>query len=684
MYILDLNDNALVDEGQHASGVHKLIRSGFQQQDGFVLSKAAHRDFISPLQSTIDQLLANVDYESRESLNRAAEHIENMILGRPMSADMRSEILEAYKSMSYTASISDELLKTKLRFISSGREKPCLSLRPSSSQTAPLLARFTSIRGDDELLFSIKKCWASLFSPEALYYRHKRQFSYEPIAIVIQKTINAEKSGFVITSFNKTQMLIEAIHGLVDTLRRNEQTGDKYFSHKILDEKVQKVFKKTYKRAVDPLRSGVIKEPIPVRYQDRPVLNDSELNKLGEMANDLESSFGPSEYEWAILRGKVYITDIKPFFCAEEHGTSEGEKIADAIPVSAGTAKGAVSLQEGSSGILFLESISEKMLFDLVKASGIITKSGNICSIISDLLRELEIPYVIANPYLQSGENVAIDGSTGLVYIVRDQYEQSHPAAQYPSPYPQAQETRIPGQSDKDLGISEPVSTDILSMPPMSQEQPSSAPHPIDTQALGAGEIITATDIGCFINKESYTQAKNILVHGPKNLAVAMASRAGTVFWLQDDVGVRYDDYNEPLPANIIKLDKPEEFGPESKAVIIRTPADASGLEKFLPTAKYVYFNMENIIKSITGNAYSLESTVSNETVRKFLRDARQLVKKHGRKTMLFSTIEDLPEFVKIGIDIIFVPEQDFNNARLIAAKTEKEMLLELCREKIS
>ena len=668
MYVLGLDDAAVADEGQHAAGLSKLLRAGFSQPDGFVLSKSACRDFFSPMRQKIDQIIANINYEDHESLNRASEQIENMIFSRPLSSDMRSEILKAYRGMSYTANISEEILKTKLRFISAGMEKTAVCIRPSPREPEPLLARFSNVKGDDELIFSIKSCWASLFSPNALYYRYKRQLSYEPTAVVVQKTINAEKSGFTITSFNKTQTLVEAVYGLVDSLRRNEQIADKYFCHKILDEKIKKIYKKAEKRVIDPIRSGVTKKTIPSRDQERPVLSENELDKLIEIGNDLESSFGPLRYEWCILRGKIYITAIEPFFGQEGHGIIEGEKIADAIPVSGGTAKGRVSMQEGGSGIVFLEKISENMLFDLAKADGVITKSGNISSIVSDILRDLRIPYVIASPYLQPGENVAIDGSTGLIYMIPEQQT-------YGTSYSQPTEHATGQLSDKDLGIPETVSTDILSMPPISgQEKPS--------DYSVANEPITATGIGCFLNKESYVQAKNLLVHGPKNLAISMSGRAPLVFWLQDNVGARYDDYNEPLPANIVKIDKPEEFGPESKAVAIRTPNDISNLEKFLSTADYMYFDMDSLIRFIVGDAYALESTASNESVRRVLSNARRVVKDRGRKSLIFSTLEDLPEFVKIGIDIIFVPEQDLNEARIVAAKTEREMLLELWRER--
>ena len=95
-----------------------------------------------------------------------------------------------------------------------------------------------------------------------------------------------------------------------------------------------------------------------------------------------------------------------------------------------------------------------------------------------------------------------------------------------------------------------------------------------------------------------------------------------------------------------------------------------------------IYFDMDSLIRFIVGDAYALESTASNESVRRVLSNARRVVKDRGRKSLIFSTLEDLPEFVKIGIDIIFVPEQDLNEARIVAAKTEREMLLELWRER--
>jgi len=50
---------------------------------------------------------------------------------------------------------------------------------------------------EETLLENVKKCWASLFTPRAIFYRFEKNLDKEDVlvAVVIQKMIVSEKSG---------------------------------------------------------------------------------------------------------------------------------------------------------------------------------------------------------------------------------------------------------------------------------------------------------------------------------------------------------------------------------------------------------------------------------------------------------------------------------------------------------
>ncbi|MFB6186926.1 MAG: PEP/pyruvate-binding domain-containing protein, partial [Halobacteriaceae archaeon] len=72
---------------------------------------------------------------------------------------------------------------------------------------------------EDELIDRVKRCWASLFTQRAIYYREEQSFSHSKvdIAVVVQKMIDADKSGVLFTSHPSTgepEIIIEAAWGL--------------------------------------------------------------------------------------------------------------------------------------------------------------------------------------------------------------------------------------------------------------------------------------------------------------------------------------------------------------------------------------------------------------------------------------------------------------------------------------
>ena len=59
-----------------------------------------------------------------------------------------------------------------------------------------------NVRGGDELLGAVRRCWASLWSARAIAYRKRQGFHHEraAIAVVVQRLVPAEVSGVLFTA----------------------------------------------------------------------------------------------------------------------------------------------------------------------------------------------------------------------------------------------------------------------------------------------------------------------------------------------------------------------------------------------------------------------------------------------------------------------------------------------------
>ena len=79
---------------------------------------------------------------------------------------------------------------------------------------------FLNISGNKKLIETVRRCWASLYTSRAIFYREKHNFPHEKvyISVIIQKQINSEKSGVMFsanpTNNKEDEILIEAGFGL--------------------------------------------------------------------------------------------------------------------------------------------------------------------------------------------------------------------------------------------------------------------------------------------------------------------------------------------------------------------------------------------------------------------------------------------------------------------------------------
>ena len=120
----------------------------------------------------------------------------------------------------------------------------------------------------------MQKCWASLFTARAVYYRKKQGFNTEQvgIAVVVQKMINGQTSGIMFTAEptgDETKIVIEAGFGLGEAIVSGSVTPDTYTvdkgSLKILDKKIHsqtfKIVKKGKDNVKEKLAPAVAKKP---------------------------------------------------------------------------------------------------------------------------------------------------------------------------------------------------------------------------------------------------------------------------------------------------------------------------------------------------------------------------------------------------------------------------------------
>ena len=292
--------------GGKGASLGEMANAGFSVPPGFVVLAGVFERFLAEtdINIEIDAMWDRINIEDIESVEENSEIVRSLILNKEMPEDIGKEILKEFKK-----------LKTKYVAVRS-------SATAEDSKIDSWAGELESYLDTTEktLLKNVKKCWASLFSPRALFYRvernlHRKQVS---VAVVVQKMVQSEVSGICFTvhpvTKDKNQMIIEAGWGLGEAIVGGKITPDSYVIDKsdwsILDINIseQKMMIVGAKSG-----SGVEEVKVPKAKQEKQKLDNKKIIDLAKICGKIERHYkSPQDIEWAMEKSKFYITQSRP------------------------------------------------------------------------------------------------------------------------------------------------------------------------------------------------------------------------------------------------------------------------------------------------------------------------------------------------------------------------------------
>jgi len=430
--------------GGKGASLAEMYNNKFPIPPGFVVTSDAYKYFIESngLQKHIMNILRETNVEDTAALEKNAAKIRQLIENAIFPEDLKEQIIDSYEILDVDRKkVSGGASQSAMDILRNSYEPPFVAVR--SSATAEDLAdasfagqqeTFINVKGNDELIDSIKKCLASLFTARAVYYRTKKGFEHEKtyLAVVIQKMINADKSGVIFSKnpmTNGDEVVIEAVFGLGEGIVSGRISPDHYAidrNSNIIDEKISD------KRIALTRNSSGKTEIVKLREEisKREVLTTHEIKMLAQYALNLEKHYGkPQDIEFAIADGETYIVQSRPITTKAKKNDKdiEGNVLLNGTGASPGVASGKVriidnledldKIKEGD--ILVTKMTSPDMVVSMQKASAIITDEGGLTSHAAIISREMGIPAVVgtreATEKLHDGQIVSVDGFTGRI-----------------------------------------------------------------------------------------------------------------------------------------------------------------------------------------------------------------------------------------------------------------------------
>jgi pyruvate, water dikinase len=442
-WLSDLSKNDTLLAGGKGANLGELFNNSFPVPQAFVITTDAFLFFLreTNLQKEIRGLLNRIDIDDTEGLQKYSAEIRELILSSKMPEVLESEILESYDHFNVDLNnLKDS--PGALAILRSAREPVFVSIRSSTTiedlkdaSFAGQQDSFTNVKGNFDLIDRIKKVFASVFSARSIYYRRKKGFEdLVSVAVIVQRMVNAEKSGVIFSQnpvSGTNDILIEAVFGQGEGIVTGRIKPDQHIlarDFEIVDEKIS-----DKKLAVIRNASGQTKMiELSPEVSVKRVLRTHELKQLAEYAINIEEHYGiPQDIEFSIEDNEISILQTRPVTALAEKKEVQdidGQILAEGFAASPGVTSGVVKIIKSSDDlskikegdILVTSMTNSDMVITMQKVTAVITSEGGATAHAAIISREMGIPAVVgtqnALEVLQDGMEVTVDGSRGRIF----------------------------------------------------------------------------------------------------------------------------------------------------------------------------------------------------------------------------------------------------------------------------
>ncbi len=421
--------------GGKGANLGELTQAGISVPPGFVITSATYQKFIDETGITqeILDILNALDVNNNKELQESARKIKNIIINTEIPDEISNIIIEAYNALCHRIGKEDAFVA--VRSSATAEDLPEASFAGQQDT-------YLNVKGPEDMIKYVRKCWASLFEARAIFYREENNFDHSKvyIAVVVQEMVDAEKAGVMFTvhpSTGEEKILIEGAWGLGEGVVSGTVTPDTYWMDKSTGEILEKQVSEKKTMFQKKSENGqTVQAPVPEDLKKKQVLDETELMQLVELGKKIQEHYQfPQDTEWAIENGKIFMLQSRPVTTldmATEGGKTlnDGDRtvITKGLGASPGMAAGSVKIVKNTDeldkvqqgDILVTVMTTPDMVPAMKRANGIITDEGGVTCHAAIVSRELGIPCVVgtgdATSILPENSQVTLDGNKGIVW----------------------------------------------------------------------------------------------------------------------------------------------------------------------------------------------------------------------------------------------------------------------------
>ncbi|MDH5746056.1 MAG: phosphoenolpyruvate synthase [Candidatus Bathyarchaeota archaeon] len=438
--------------GGKNANLGEMINAGMPVPPGFAITAYSYKRFIEEtgISTKIYAIIKETvtDPNDPKQYEIASKKIRELIDSTPTPKNIEEAIRSAHEEL--CKRLNTNVVSVAVRSSATAEDLPDASFAGQQET-------YLNVKGEDELLEKTVKCWSSLFTPRAIFYRTEKGFKHEDvlISVGVQKMVNAKAAGVMFTinpvSGNRDQIVIEGNYGLGESVVSGAVTPDDFIVDKTTLNIVDKrIARKIVQFIRDPSTGKTVHVEVPSEKQERPCLSDEEIHKLAELAKRIEQLYGTAQdIEWAIdgdlpFPDNIFIVQSRPETVwsvkpvqAPAKVEVERAKPAEMLKVvikgiaagkrsyGVGVAKVVLNPEEAAKvmrkGDILVTDMTNPDYVPFMKLAGaIVTDKGGVTCHAAIVSRELGIPCVVgtgnATKLMVTGKEYTVDSRGGVVY----------------------------------------------------------------------------------------------------------------------------------------------------------------------------------------------------------------------------------------------------------------------------
>lgn len=436
-----------------------LTVKGIRIPNGFAITADGYFHLLksNKLDGAIKEALNSLDTQNDEELQRCGKKIRQYFLDAKIPDDLKEEIILAYNQIGNN---QGTLMDVAVRSSATAEDLPDASFAGQQET-------YLNVQGDQALIESCLKCFASLFTDRAISYRHDKGFDQMKIglSIGIQQMVRSDlaTSGVMFSIDTETGfkdvVVINASYGLGENIVQGSINPDEFYVFKttlkggfkpILQKHLgNKEFKLVYDLGEDKMVKNI---PVAVDDRTRFCISNEDVLILAKWACEIEDYYSkkkghhvPMDMEWAKdgKSGELFIVQARPetvqsqkennnvgiieTYRLKKHadflltGSSVGEKIGAGQVRVIKNAEDLGQLLQGE--ILVTDKTDPDWEPAMKRAAAIVTNRGGRTCHAAIVSRELGLPAIVGThtgtESLKTGQMVTVscaEGEIGFVY----------------------------------------------------------------------------------------------------------------------------------------------------------------------------------------------------------------------------------------------------------------------------